>query len=141
MGAFAVAATGVRMLLPLLADRVREWQVIVVAMGLAALVFAVYPLMHAAMAMGLCSVLLGIALGSVQPMVMSTLHQITPAHRHGEALGLRLMSINVSSVLMPLLFGAAGAAIGAAGVFWLVGTAAGAIIPLASRLRGHAQGE
>ncbi len=137
MGAFAVAATAVRMLLPLLAARVREWQVMVVAMGCAALVFAAYPLVHAPLAMGLCSVLLGIALGAVQPMVMSTLHQITPAHRHGEALGLRLMSINASSVLMPLLFGAAGAAIGAAGVFWLVGAAVGASAPLAVRLRGH----
>jgi MFS family permease len=137
LGAFALAATGVRMLLPLLAARVREWQVIVGAMGCAALTFAVYPLVHVPLAMGLCSVLLGIALGSVQPMVMSTSHQITPAHRHGEALGLRLMSINASSVLMPLLFGAAGAAIGVAGVFWLVGAAAGAIVPVAARLRGH----
>lgn len=137
MGAFAVAATGVRIVLPLLASRVREWQVIVAAMACAALVFAVYPLVHAPLAMGACSVLLGIALGSVQPMVMSTLHQITPAHRHGEALGLRLMSINVSSVLMPLLFGAAGAAIGASGVFWAVGALVGASTPLAARLRGQ----
>ncbi|MEY4653557.1 MAG: hypothetical protein RI884_2138 [Pseudomonadota bacterium] len=137
MGAFAVAATAVRMLLPLLASRVREWQVIVVAMGAAALVFAVYPLMHAPLAMGACSVLLGIAMGSVQPMVMSTLHQITPVHRHGEALGLRLMSINVSSVLMPLLFGAAGAAIGASGVFWAVGALMAASTPMAARLRGQ----
>jgi MFS family permease len=87
--------------------------------------------------MGACSVLLGAALGSVQPMVMSTLHQITPAHLHGEALGLRLMSINVSSVLMPLLFGAAGAAIGVSGVFWAVGALVGASTPLAARLRGQ----
>jgi MFS family permease len=138
LGAFAVAATVVRMLLPLLAAQVREWQVIVVAMGCAALVFWAYPLVHVPLAMGLCSVVLGIALGAVQPMVMSTLHQITPAHRHGEALGLRLMSINASSVLMPLLFGAAGAAIGTAGVFWVMGTAAAAIVPVATRLRGHA---
>lgn len=135
MGAFAVAATAVRVLLPMLASRVREWQVIAVAMGGSALIFAVYPLVHSSLAMGGCSVLLGIALGSVQPMVMSTLHQITPAHRHGEALGLRLMSINVSSVLMPLLFGAVGAAIGVAGVFWAVGAAVGASVPMASRLR------
>ena len=69
--------------------------------------------------MGLCSVLLGFALGSVQPMVMSLLHQITPEHRHGEALGLRLMAINASSVVMPMLFGTAGAVIGVAGVFWV----------------------
>lgn len=135
MGAFAVAATAVRVLLPLIASRVREWQVIVAAMAGSAVIFAVYPLVHAPLAMGACSVLLGIALGAVQPMVMSTLHQITPAHRHGEALGLRLMSINVSSVLMPLLFGAVGAVVGVAGVFWAVGVAVGASAPMASRLR------
>jgi dipeptide/tripeptide permease len=61
-------------------------------------------------------------------MVMSMLHQITPEARHGEALGLRLMAINASSVIMPMLFGTAGAIIGIAGVFWITGTvvAAGA---------------
>ncbi|MES1162272.1 MAG: MFS transporter, partial [Rhizobacter sp.] len=86
-----------------------------------ALVFAVYPLMTSALGMGACSVVLGIALGAVQPMVMSMLHQITPHARHGEALGLRVMTLNASSVAMPMLFGAAGALIGVAGVFWIVG--------------------
>jgi predicted MFS family arabinose efflux permease len=45
--------------------------------------------MHSAITMGMCSVLLGLALGMVQPMVMSMLHQITPEHRHGEAVGMR----------------------------------------------------
>jgi MFS family permease len=85
--------------------------------------------------MGLCSVLLGLTLGSVQPMIMSTLHQITPQHRQGEALALRLMSINASSVLMPLLFGSAGALIGVSGVFWIVGAAVGAGARPAWRLR------
>ncbi|MEO5737545.1 MAG: MFS transporter, partial [Variovorax sp.] len=74
-----------------------------------------------ALGMGACSVVLGIALGAVQPMVMSMLHQITPHARHGEALGLRVMTLNASSVAMPMLFGAAGALIGVAGVFWVVG--------------------
>ena len=56
---------------------------------------------------------------------MSTLHQITPADRHGEALGLRLMSLNGSSVLMPLLFGSIGAVVGVSIVFWVVGAAVG----------------
>jgi MFS-type transporter involved in bile tolerance (Atg22 family) len=80
--------------------------------------------------MGLLSILLGVALGSVQPMIMSTLHQITPHHRHGEALGLRAMAINGSSVVMPLLFGSVGALVGMASVFWAVG----AVVGLGSRL-------
>jgi MFS-type transporter involved in bile tolerance (Atg22 family) len=73
------------------------------AMVATAVLFGIYPLLPTAWAMGLCSVLLGFALGSVQPMIMSMLHQITPHHRHGEALGLRLMAVNASSVVMPLL--------------------------------------
>jgi dipeptide/tripeptide permease len=59
-------------------------------------------------------------------MIMTTLHQITPAERHGEAIALRSMTINLSSAVMPLLFGALGAAVGASSLFWLMGVAVGA---------------
>ena len=123
LGSFAIAAALIRLLMPLVAERLRERVVVSGAMLATAVLFGVYPLLGTALAMGVCSVLLGFALGSVQPMVMSLLHQITPSHRHGEALGLRLMAINASSVLMPMLFGTAGAVIGVAGLFWVVGAA------------------
>ena len=125
LGAFAVAATLIRTVMPMVAARIKEWAVIAGAMTATALLFAVYPLLHAPLAMGACSVLLGFALGSVQPMILSTLHQITPTHRHGEALGLRMMTINASSVIMPTLFGTLGTLIGITGVFWIVGAAVG----------------
>jgi len=100
-----------------------------------ALLFSIYPLMVSPWSMGLCSVLLGVALGSVQPMIMSTLHQITPHALHGQALGLRLASINLSSVLMPMLFGTAGLVVGVSVVFWTVGAAVGLGSRLAWRLR------
>lgn len=121
LGSFAIAATMVRLAMPWLASRLREWVVITGAMLATSVLFVIYPFMPNAAAMGACSVLLGLVLGSVQPMIMSTLHQITPADRHGEALGLRLMSLNGSSVVMPLMFGSIGAAIGVSLVFWVVG--------------------
>jgi MFS family permease len=134
LGSFAVAAAGVRVLLPVFAASLREWAVIAAAMGATALLFAIYPLMAGPLGMGVCSVLLGMALGAVQPMVMSTLHQITPEHRHGEAVAMRVMAINASSVTMPMLFGVAGSAIGISGVFWVVGAAVGAGVRLAFKL-------
>ncbi|KAB7591457.1 MFS transporter, partial [Verminephrobacter sp. Larva24] len=134
LGAFAIAATVIRLLMLLVAERLRERVVVAGAMLATALLFAVYPLLGTALGMGLCSVLLGFALGSVQPMVMSLLHQITPAHRHGEALGLRLMVINASSVFMPMLFGSAGTVIGVGGLFWVVGGAVGGGAWLAGRM-------
>ena len=126
LGAFAIAATAVRVLMPLFASRLREHVVVTGAMLMTALMFGIYPAMQSPLTMGLCSVILGVVLGSVQPMIMSTLHQITPEARHGEALGLRLMAINASSVLMPQLFGTVGTVVGVSVVFWSVGLAVGA---------------
>ena len=135
LGGFAVAAAAVRVVLPLMAAHLREWMVIAGAMAATALLFGIYPFFHTALAMGLCSVLLGVALGTVQPMIMSTLHQITPEHRHGEAVALRVMAINASSVAMPMLFGLAGTLIGISGVFWIVGGVVGAGTRLAWGLK------
>jgi len=139
LGAFALAAAFIRVCLPFISRHVKEHQIITGAMLCTGALFAVYPLMPTAGSMLVCSVFLGLVLGTVQPMIMSTLHQITPPHRQGEALGLRLMSINASSVLMPMLFGAAGAVAGVAPVFWVVGAAVGTGSRAAWHLRpGHA---
>jgi MFS family permease len=119
-GVFALSVAGVRLLIPLFAHRLTASQVLVASMLWVAAVFAVYPLVHSAWGMGLCAALLGLALGSVQPMVMSTLHHLTPAARHGEAIALRSMVINASSTAMPLLFGLLGTAVGAATLFWVM---------------------
>ncbi len=129
LGVFAIAAAVVRVLLPFIAKHLKEWVVVSSAMVITGILFGIYPLMPSALSMGACSVALGFVLGSVQPMIMSTLHQITPEHRHGEALGLRLMTINASSVIMPMVYGAAGAVVGIAGLFWVTG----ALVGLASQ--------
>lgn len=121
LGVFAIAATAVRVVIPMLAARLQEWAVICAAMAATGMLFGVYPLLQSPLAMGLCSILLGLALGSVQPMILTSLHLVTPEHRHGEALGLRMMTINASSIVMPMLFGSVGAAVGVASVFWAVG--------------------
>jgi len=135
LGGFAIAAAAVRVAMPLVAAHLKEWVVLTCAMLLTAGLFAVYPFMQSPWTMGLCSACLGLSLGSVQPMIMSTLHQITPQSQHGQALGLRLMTINFSSVVMPLLFGTAGAVVGVSVVFWTVGTLVAWGSHLAWRLR------
>ncbi len=125
LGVFAIAATAVRLLIPAVASRLKESVVVGGAMVCTAALFGVYPLVESPWAMAALSVMLGFVLGAVQPMIMSTLHQITPHDQHGQALALRAMAINASSVLMPVLFGTVGAAVGAAWVFWTVGGAVG----------------
>jgi MFS family permease len=136
LGAFAIAAAIVRLLIPVFARKMSEWVLITGATAVAGLMFLFYPFTESAATMGLCSILIGMALGLVQPMVMSMLHQITPKHRHGEALAVRLILINLSSVGMPMLFGAVGGVLGASGVFWAMGTIVGLGSHLGVGLRG-----
>jgi len=135
LGSFAVASAAIRVVLPWIARRLQEYRLLSGAMVCASLIFAAYPFFDSAMAMAICSICLGVVLGVVQPMIMSTLHQITPQHRQCEALGLRIMTVNASSVVMPLMFGAAGAVAGVSVVFWVVGACVASGTPQAWRLR------
>ena len=121
LGTFTLSVSLIRLAIPALAHRMEETVVMRWAMLGTGAVFALYPLATQPWQMGLCAVLLGITLGSTQPMVMSMLHHLTPDNRHGETLAFRSMAINLSSTLMPLLFGAAGVAVGASALFWAVG--------------------
>lgn len=125
LGTFTMAVTVVRFIIPLMAHRVNEVAVLRSAMLLTGLVFAAYPFATTPWMMGLCATLLGLTLGSVQPMIMSTLHHLTPPSRHGEALAFRSMAINASSSVMPLAFGLAGTALGPGVMFWIMGAAVG----------------
>lgn len=134
VGTFTLAVSGVRLLIPLWAHRISELAVLRVAMLGTGAVFALYPLAHSPWLMGGCAVLLGLTLGSVQPMIMSTLHQMTPDGRYGEVIAMRSMVMNASSTAMPLFFGAAGTALGAASLFWLMGAAVASGSRLVRRL-------
>jgi MFS family permease len=80
----------------------------------------------------LCTLLLGIGLGAAQPNIMSLVHARSPAGRVGEALGLRSTIINSSQVVLPLVFGVFGSALGAGAMFWsmalIVGVGGGAAV-------------
>ncbi len=137
LGAFGIGAAAVRLLTPLVVTHLREWVVLVGAMIATAILFGIYPLMYAPWAMGMCSALLGLTLGGVQPMAMSLLHRLAPEHRYGEAVAMRLMVINMSSVGIPIASGAVVTSIGTAGVFWAAGVMVAAGTKLTIGLRKH----
>jgi MFS family permease len=134
LGAFALAVTLVRLLLPLLARRAGDAQVLTAALLLVTAAFTVYPFTRGVLSMIACALLLGLALGASQPMVMTALHRITPKERHGEALGLRSMAMNTSSAILPLGFGVAGATLGTPGLFWLMAVLTAGGVFVARRL-------
>ena len=140
LGSFTLSVTLVRLLIPALAHRLDERRVLRLAMLGTGVVFSLYPLAPNAWLMAACAGVLGLTLGSVQPMVMSMLHHLTPDHRHGEALALRSMVMNASSTAMPLVFGATGTLVGAALLFWAVGAAVASGSWLVQRLQGSGSG-
>lgn len=118
--AFAVAATAVRLFIVAWASRIEEALMLRGAMALAASVLVVYVWLPGLPGLMLGSALLGLALGSVQPMVLSMLHQVTPPDRQGQALGLRMTVTNAATVGMPVLYGFMSAALTTAAPLWLM---------------------
>src|SRR5690606_40654616 len=81
-------------------------------------VYVVYPQFPVLPAMLALSFVLGLGLGTAQPMMMVVLHRESPPERIGEAAGLRLTLINGTQTFLPTAFGAFGSAFGLAAIFW-----------------------
>jgi MFS family permease len=120
LGAFALAATVVRLAISAWADRLDEGRALRAAMMLATAVLLVYAWLPGAAGMMVGSALLGLALGSVQPMVLSALHQAAPPDRQGQALALRMVFTNLATIAMPAGFGLLAVLAGNAAPMWLM---------------------
>lgn len=123
LSSYAVTSASVRLVIPFMAERLHPRWVMTGALALTASVFLLYPFLDSAWTMAVCAGTIGLGLGAIQPAVMSSLHTFTPPERQGEALGLRSTVIHFSTLVMPLSFGAMGAVLGVAPVFWMTGAA------------------
>jgi len=104
--------------MPWLSRRYAEWQVLIYTLFNTGLAFVLFPLFSSLAPLMVVAFLLGLGLGAAQPNVMSLLHSRAPEGRVGEALGLRTTIMNSSHVVLPLVFGAFGAVLGAAAMLW-----------------------
>jgi len=120
LGSFAAATFVIRLAMPALARSFREWQVLTFTLFTGAIAFALLPVFSTLGPLMACTFLLGLGLGAAQPNVMSLIHARSPAGRVGEALGLRTTIMNGSHVVLPLVFGAFGAVVGAGVAFWIM---------------------
>ncbi|MBI3714765.1 MAG: MFS transporter [Betaproteobacteria bacterium] len=120
MGSFAAATFAVRMALPFVVQHLRPWTILSTALLLAGGSFIAIGFTSTLPMLMVVMFSLGLGLGSPQPMVLTLLHQSAPAGRAAEALGLRTTLINTSQTVMPLAFGAAGAALGITPIFWFI---------------------
>ena len=138
MGSFALATFAVRLLLPLLIQRVRPWHMISAALLVSAAAYCLFPLFTSVPLLVALSCALGIGLGCSQPMVMTLLYNTSPPGRQGEAVGVRTTIMNASHTALPLAFGALGSALGMGPVFWSMAALLGAGAWFVNRRGGRA---
>lgn len=117
MGTFAAATFVVRLAIPWIARNYKPWTVITAACAVAAIAYVAMPFANTVTALMLLLFTLGLGLGAPQPMVLSILHDAAPPGRSGEAVGVRILLINLCQTVMPLLFGLVGT-LGMLPVFW-----------------------
>ena len=118
LGCFALATFVIRLAMPAISRRFTEWQVLTFTLFSAAIAFALFPLFSSGVPMMAIAFLLGLGLGAAQPNIMSLVHSRSPEGRVGEVLGVRSTIIHSNQVFLPLVFGAFGAVLGAAAMFW-----------------------
>lgn len=137
MSTFSAAVFAVRIALPWLRRHMNEWQLIRLTLWVGGGTYVLLPFADSAPPLFALAFVLGLALGSSQPTVLSLLHACSPPGRTGEVLGLRIAFLNSCHVALPLLFGGLGAAVGMPAVFW---TMAGSFFTGAfwSRAKGQA---
>ena len=136
LSTFAGATFVVRFLMPHIVRRMREQQVLTIALFVAGGVYLLFPLAQTAPSLLVLSFALGLGLGSGQPMVMALLHTHAPKGRMGEAAGVRMALVNTMAFAVPIVFGAVGTTVGLAPVFYSVGvclTTGGILARRASR--------
>jgi len=121
MGSFAAATFAVRLVMPTLARRLREWSVVTAALVISGVAYSLFPFVSQLPLLMALSFLLGVGLGCAQPMIMALLYSASPPGRQGEVVGVRTTLLNASHTFLPLAFGALGAALGGmAPVYWLM---------------------
>ncbi len=137
LGSFAVATFAIRLAMPRLSQRFTEWQVLTYTLFSTTAAFALFPFFGSLAPLMLVAFLLGLGLGAAQPNIMSLVHSRSPHGRVGEALGLRTTIINISQVVLPLVFGAFGSVLGAGAMFWFMAAITGIGGGAAIRWRKH----
>jgi MFS family permease len=119
MGSFAVALLVVRTFMPALVRRSSEERVLSGSLYVAAAVCLVFPLASSFAELFAISFVLGLGLGCGSPLSLVLAYNRSPAGRSGEAIGVRQTVNKITEMVMPVIFGSLGTALGMGPVFCL----------------------
>lgn len=118
MAAFGVAGIVTRLAIPPFTARWGEHAMMAGALALSAIAFITVPFTIDPLLLGAASFALGLGLGCGQPLSMILSFNAAPPGRSAEAIAMRLAVSYGAHVIIPPVFGAVGAALGLAPIFW-----------------------
>lgn len=117
VGTFAAGILAIRVALPWLVHKFAEMDVLIHAIRLAGLTFLLFPLLENPFLLAGVAFVLGLGCGCGQPISGSLIYSLTPPGRQSEGAGVRVMFNNVVHLVVPVVFGAIGTALGFVPVF------------------------
>jgi predicted MFS family arabinose efflux permease len=121
MGTFASALLVVRTFMPALVRRSSEERVLSGSLYLAGATCLAFPFVSSFAALLAVSFVLGLGLGCGSPLSLVLAYNRSPAGRSGESIGVRQTVNKITEMVMPVIFGSLGTAIGMGPVFWMDG--------------------
>ncbi len=136
MGAQALAALLMRIVMPALLRRWSEESVMAGALLVAGSAYFLFPFFQGVTMLFMISFLLGLGLGCGQPLSLLMVYNRAPAGRSGEVLGVRFTVVNLMHLVIPITFGVLSAAVGLMPVF----VATAALMVVGSHLSRRAAG-
>jgi MFS family permease len=119
MGTYGIAAIITRVAIPPITARWGVQRMIAVALAIAACGFVFVPFTVVPKVLMLLSFVIGLGVGCGQPLSMTLAYNAAPPGRAAEGIAMRLAVSYGAHVFIPTAFGALGAAIGLAPIFWL----------------------
>ncbi len=117
LATFSAATLVIRVFLPRMMKENDEIRILTVAIFVAGIAYLLFPFFKNAWALAAISFLLGLGLGTGQPLSMNLIYNLAPGGRTSEAAGIRVTVNNLAHVTIPLAFGGIGSALGFAAVF------------------------
>jgi len=114
---FALAVFSIRTVLPGLAKRWSEFELLLYAIGFAGVALLLFPLFRDPYLLAAASFVLGLGCGVGQPMSMSLIYSLSPPGRASEGAALRVMFNHCTHLVVPLAFGGIGTLLGFGPVF------------------------
>jgi len=117
-----LAMMPVRLYMAHLAKWMGRHRLLIASIVLAGVSFLLVPVFDQVYVLMILSALMGFGLGCGQPLSMVTIFNVSPQHRTGEVLGLRLATNRLFQLIAPLFFGLVGKWIGLVSVFYVSGS-------------------